>query len=386
MVAWLLLLTVQRYAPTARVGYYYLAAVTVLVMTTGISYATNLLLPDVFTPILFLASFHLALLRDLRWPQRVGVGFLFALALSTHLSHFPTLFLTLLGGGLLGWLRRRQSPLPLHRQGLFTLAGIATAVFLLVPTFNALSDGHFRFTAGGSIFFTNRLRDMDIVQDFLAEDCAHHAWKLCPFKDALYGDFLWDPNSSALYKTGGWEANYGEYRHMNRAILARPRFIARYLRGSLEEGIRQFFVFETGPARPYIEESAPVSAIKDHMQANFRACFGSKQIRGLIDFQALNRRQEWIVLGSMAFLLMLALDRKRFMRLPADLRWLVLMLLLFATANAVVCAAFSNIVPRYQSRLVWLFPFTATLVGIAWMERHDLPGRLRRWLGNAPEA
>jgi hypothetical protein len=378
MLAWLMWITLRRFVSESRLPYYYMGAVMLLVMTTGISYVTNLLIPDIFTPILFLSAFHLAFFSELKWPQRIPLVLIFMLALSTHLSHFPTVLLTLVAGIGLGWLRRKSSPLPFKRQSLLVLLGAILLTTILIPSFNARKDGHFRFTQGGSIFMTNRLRDLDLVKDFLDEDCANQPWKLCPYKEDLYGDFLWDANQSALYKTGGWEANFEEFKRMNQQILLRPKFLARFMQASFEEGIRQFFVFQAGPVRAYPEESAPVDNIKTHFHSSLRACLASKQIHGQINLEGVNGRQELMVLGSLALLLLLALDRKRFLGLPADLRWFLLTLTVFCLANAVICASLSNIDPRYQGRVAWLFPFAALLVAAVYAERYDLWGRIKQ--------
>ncbi len=380
MLAWLLLLTLRRFVKESRLHFYYICAVGVLVFATGISYFTNLLIPDVFTPILFLAAFNLAFFEEFKWPARIALVLILMLALSTHLSHFPTLLITLLLGIVLGWLRRKQHPIPFQRKGLLIVGGAIVVTALLVPSTNAFKDGHFRFTPGGSIFMTNRLRDLDLVKDFLDAECATTNWKLCPYKEDLYGDFLWDESQSALYKTGGWEANFDEFKRMNSQILLRPKFLARFARASFEEGIRQFFVFQAGPIRPYPEESAPVDNIKTYFHSSLRACLASKQIHGQLSMDGANARQEFLVLGSLGLLLLLAMDRKRFLALPADLRWFLLTLTLFCLANAVICASLSNIDPRYQGRVAWLFPFALMLVVATLSERYDWPGRIRKFV------
>ncbi|HEX2900621.1 MAG TPA: hypothetical protein VHS96_12945, partial [Bacteroidia bacterium] len=58
--------------------------------------------------------------------------------------------------------------------------------------------------------------------------------------------------------------------------------------------------------------------------------------------------------------------------------WFLLTVTVFCLANAVICASLSNIDPRYQGRVAWLFPFAALLVAAVYAERYDLWGRIKQ--------
>ncbi len=380
ILAWLLLITLRRFVSERRIAYYYVFTVLFLIYTTGISYYANLLIPDIFTPILFLSAFNLAFFTELTWSQRIPLAMLLMLALSTHLSNLPTIVVAMMGCALLGWIRRKRSKVPFKGKSLAIVAGLVAITYLLIPGFNALKDGHFRYTAGSSIFMANRLRDLDLVKRFLDEDCPNHDWKLCPYKGELYGDFLWDAANSPLYKTGGWEANFEEYSNMNRQILLRPSLLSSYARACFEDGSRQFFVFETGPAGAFPEASPPVENLKTFFPSSARACLGAKQIKGQLDFTALNGRQEMVVFVSWGLLLLVAMAGSRFQRLPADLRWFLIWLLSFSVVNCFICASLAMVDPRYQGRMVWLFPFAALMVIFVYLERYEIPERAKRWL------
>lgn len=376
LLAWLIWLTVARYARAERAGYYFLGAVFVLVMTTQVAYFSNLLIPDIFTAIAFLTAFHLLDWEAHGWPRRVFLMVLLSFALMTHLSHFPTMFATLAACGAVAWWLRKRRPAPFKRLHVAILVAVVLLSYIAVPLTNAAVDGKFRYAAGSSVFMTNRLRDLDLLKEFLDEACPTEDWKLCPYKDELYGDFLWATEYSPLYKIGGWDANFDEFSRMNKRILLHPGRMARFLRAAGEEGLRQLFQFQVPGAWALDEKSSAGGAIKIFFPHSLRGMLASRQIHNEVEFKDLNRRQVWIVLGSMALLLLIGVDRRRFLRLPADLRWLLTGLVFYTWANATVCAAGSNIDARYMSRVAWLIPLLAMVVVMHYLERHDLPGRL----------
>ncbi|MFN8397261.1 MAG: hypothetical protein U0176_21740 [Bacteroidia bacterium] len=380
LLAWLIWLTVARFIRSARVGYYYIGIVFVLAMTTQVSYYSNLLIADIFTPMAFLSAFHLAFWEEHRWPRRVFLVVLVAFSLMSHLSNFPTILISMAVSLLVAWWLRKRRPAPFQRLSVAILSAVVLVSLLAVPLINAAIDGKFRYAEGGSVFMTNRLRDLDLVKEFLDAACPTEDWKLCPYKDELYGDFLWAMDYSPLYKIGGWEANFDEFSRMNRRILMHPGRLLKFSRATFEEGIRQLFVFQVPAAGPMLEESAAGNALKFRFPHSLRGMLAAKQIRNDMDFKDLNKRQVWMVVGSMAMLFLLAVDRKRFLRLPDGLRWFMLTLSLFILANDFICASLSNIDPRYMGRLAWLLPMTAMVIAAFYVEKYGLPDRLRAWL------
>lgn len=380
IVAGLLWVTLRRFVRSARIGYYYLGIVFLLVMTTQVSYYSNLLIADIFTATAFLAAFNLVFWTEHGWVRRIFLVLILCFSLMSHLSNFPTMIATLVVSAAVGWWLRKRRPVPFKRLAVAIVASVVVVSFLAVPLINVAIDGKYRYAEGSSIFMTNRLRDLDLLKAFLDESCPTEEWKLCPYKEELYGDFLWGTDYSPLYKIGGWEANFEEFGRMNRRILMHPGRFMKFARASLEEGIRQLFVFQVGAAGPLGEESSAGSAIKLRFPGSLRAMLSSRQIHNDLDFKDLNKRQLWVVLGSMVILLLLAVDRQRFLGLPADLRWLVATLFFYVLANDIICASLSNIDPRYMGRLAWLLPFTTLLILVHYLERHGIPGRLSAWI------
>lgn len=376
MLAWLLWRCLGLWVQPRRLPAYYLGSLLLLVSCTGLPFVANILLPDIFTPILLLSGFLLALWTPLRRAERVAAALLFVLAILVHGSHLPVLALALPVLAGLAWWRRKSGGQPFHRWGLATLAGATLLCLLFIPGYHYRKEGHFRLSPGGQVFMTNRLRDLDILQDYLQASCPTTQWRLCPYRDSLYGDFLWDHVNSPLHKTGGWAANVEEYGRMNAAILSQPRYLGRYLVASMAETLRQLFVYEAGPVSPLSPTGAACTNVRFYFPRSVRNMEASLQARGLLDLDGLNGRQHWLVLGSMALLLLLALDRRRWQALPAQLRWLGTTLVLVSVANAFVCVSLSIVDPRFHGRLAWLFVFWAAVVGmhyadLRWPPRAD---------------
>jgi hypothetical protein len=376
ILGWLLLLTLKRFVAPARLPYYYLPTILFLVGMTGVSYYADMLIPDIFTPILFLSAFQLMYWDQQKWANRITLVLVAMLALITHLSNFPTILAALGACLVIYWFRRKKGESPFKRRSVIILVSLIGLMYLFVPFYNWTQNGQYRYAPGGSIFMTNRLLDLGIVRDFLDEDCPNQNWKLCLHKDDSYSDFLWDFDRSPLYKTGGWEANFEEYQRMNNAILRRPNYLLRFARAGIEDGLRQFFVFTADPSTVIAEETAPNPQIRLRFKSSLRSWLGSKQAHQKLDLNRLNGRQEVVVLISFTFLLLIAIDRRRFVKLPADLRWLATALLLFSLSSCFVCASLSVVDSRYQGRIVWLFPFLVLLILFHYSEQNDWPGKV----------
>lgn len=87
---------------------------------------------------------------------------------------------------------------------------------------------------------------MGLVPLFLHEECeSDTTWFLCPYRNEMPKNFLWNGNSP-LYRMGGWqEADKEAYRKLNEAILSKPRYMTLFVQAAVMGTFRQFFNFDT---------------------------------------------------------------------------------------------------------------------------------------------
>lgn len=340
---------------------------TLLAVTTGISWYTSQLMPDGLVPMVVIAMW----LLGFRW-QRLGRGEragLSAIALLGMLSHMSCLALAmglvvvalaarlvvrLLGSGL------RVSVLP-------PLAVVAAGL-VLMPLFHFILVGQAAYTPGGPIFVFGRLVQEGLPQRWLAEHCPVPGVKLCGLQDRIphNGDeFLWG-EKSAFREIGEWTgAADRELGFLNRQVIkAYPGEVART---SIRAMVQQLFMVRTGDQLYDIHNETRyvfTHLLPPPVSASFNAARQQQGGMAKSLFDALNLLHvpvAWISLFALVAAAWWALKAGRH-----DLGALAIFMLLALLGNAFICGALSNPHDRYQSRLAWLAPLAAGVIGACW--------------------
>jgi hypothetical protein len=228
---------------------------------------------------------------------------------------------------------------------------------LIVLTYLSVSlvhygfGGGFKISRGNHVFLMSRLIDMEIVNDYLQEECGEKNYRLCEYKDELIWEFLWDYENSPLYKTGGWEENREEYRAIIKDIFLTPKYLKTFLVKSVESSFQQFFNYETGDTPVLGIDSPPFYPITSYMKGQEKEYISSRQCNGRLDYAFLNNYQHYLFAASLLLTLLLL-----FTRIPLETKLLLGYILIALYLNALACGALSGVSPRYQSRVIFLLP------------------------------
>ena len=196
------------------------------------------------------------------------------------------------------------------------------------------------------------------MSDYLNKNCETKNYKICQYKDNLPWDFLWDENSP-LYKTGGWENenNKKEYTEIIKDIFSKPKYVKIFIVKTINSTLNIFFKFETGDTQLGVDQlRSPEGAINWHFKNDLREFWSSKQCNKILNFDEINNRQNIIIYTSFLVLILLFLNIKMFLKKNNKILFSVYIILISIISNAFICGTFSEVVPRYQSRVVWLIP------------------------------
>ncbi|MBK9981782.1 MAG: hypothetical protein IPP15_05055 [Saprospiraceae bacterium] len=333
---------------------HFLLSVFVLCCFTGYSYFVSFLMPDIFTSI-FLISLALIFFADLK---KAHLWFLLPVcvyATIVHNSHFPLFLLCLLflGGRYVIWNKSNERPYFLKKWILSFSVFITAVVITFVVNF-AFTQRLF-LSQNGHVFLTSRLHEMGILDSFLNEKCSQANYALCPYKDSMTADFIWD-SKSPFYKTGGWETSGPAYNRMIHDIMWNGKYLKRFVSASFSSTLSQLASFEIEPQRPnilsYINERFP--ALRNAQSISFQ-----NRGNGRLSFDKLNERQNILVFGSFAMLVLLLLFYKKWTGRHRELVVLFLWAMLF---NAFICSTFSTVLTRYQGRVIFLVPLVFLLL------------------------
>ncbi len=338
-----------------------------LALSTGISWFTSQLMPDIFLPLVVLALWLLGFRWErLRVGERAGLA---AIALLGLLSHMSCLAL---GIGLCLVILIARFALP--RMGSCCSArslppvALVCASLVLMPIFHWAWLGKATYTPGGPVFIFGRLVQDGIAKRWLDEHCPVAGIKLCGLQERLPKSadaFLWSGDSPFL-DIGGWNGAEAELSHLVKNCFA--AYPGAVVWTALQDTFQQFGEVATGDGLDAFHHHARwvFSALSPPVAAQFAA---AGQQQGLLTqslFAPLNRVHIPVAhLSLLGLMIAIAWGRhsKRY-----DIACLALFVFLALLGNAFICGALSNPHARYQSRLVWLAPLVFGMTAVSWSQ------------------
>lgn len=353
--AWTIALTLRVNGFGGRPGLA-LAMTVLLSLVTSLPWFAAQLMPDIFFPLAALALCLLAFRSEqLGMAERVALAALIAAAIAAHMAA-----LALCVGVLaLVWPLSRWKALGLPRfRASYALAGIGGG-FVLCLASNLVITGSFAFTPGGSSFLFGRLIEDGIVERYLNEHCPDPRWRICAYAQhmpASADDWLW-ANDTPFYRLGGAEGFGGEATQLVAETI--KLYPVMHVKAALGATLDQFTSFQTEIS---IDDNDPIfDAIRDYAPQLMPAFQAARQQAQPFDVGPLNLVH--VPAGALAIAgLIGALIARRSLKLSPALTALCVCVLAALLVNAAVCGVFSHAVDRYQSRLIVLAVFAATLL------------------------
>ncbi len=339
---------------------HFLLAITFLCCFTGYSFFISFLMPDIFTPILLL-SITCLFFADV---SRLHFWLLFIISMYAtivHNSHFPLLLMCLILLGVVYVWRYKGIQKKVYLNKWLTIIAIFSSSIALSLIVNYSYSQQVFLSRNGHVFFTSRLHELGILESFLSEKCPETPYVLCPYKDSIPADFIWDM-SSPLHKTGGFQSSGPEYKRMISDLVTNPKYAKKIVVASIASTLQQIGSFEIEPQRPNV---LPYINEKFSVHRTTQAISFQNRGSGRLDFVLLNFIQNLVVVFSFATLVLLLSFRQNWY-LPH--RQIIVFLLWTLVINAFVCSTFSTILTRYQGRVIFLIPLVLILIlpGMNW--------------------
>jgi hypothetical protein len=258
------------------------------------------------------------------------------------------------------WILSRRLLLP--RPALLLPAMALALGTVIALGSNFLIGGSFAFTPGGSSFLFGRLLQDGFVKTYLDQNCPQAALSLCRYRNELPAttdDWMWG-YGSPLRKLGGWKGFAPEAnRIIIAAIIQQPGAQAlAVLKGTL----RQLGMVATGDGFGANDNHDVERALRQRAPLTMSAFEATAQQHNTIDFHVINMLHVPLALGATVLLpVLIVLGWWR----RSTITPLALMVFAALVGNAFVCATFSGVGNRYQSRIVWIAVLAAALACLA---------------------
>lgn len=322
-----------------------LMVIGILACGTSLSWICSQVMPDIFTPALVLSA-YLLLIRGLGQWRAIGVGFIFLLACSMHLSHiaFCVAFLVaviILRPLLIRWSGRTFNWRPL--LGMLALTGVS-----ILTMGSAMAKSR-------PIFFMGAMAQHGILKAYLDEYCSTTAYRLCALKDSVTQpayDFVWLPNAP-VERLGGWKAVHDEFTTIINDTFIKPRYIGLHIKASVLATWDQLTRFAIGDGWGSFERGSVLGQrIALYVPADHEQFLNSRQQQDQLGAVDVFRKVHLytIVPVGLACVLLVC-----FRPLKGEIAIFLVLVLLGIIVNAWVSGTFANAIDRLGSKMIWMF-------------------------------
>jgi hypothetical protein len=344
--------------------------VALLSATTSLAYFTNHIVPDIFAPLVIIGVVLIASRPGLPVWLLCILLLLLAFLNLVHLSNLLiTTSLTVIAiiGGLIfirkQWFRQRA-------KALLFLSVLTLSSWILLPTVNHLMGAGFVTSRAKNIFMMGSLLENGLMGGYLDETCGEKGYEICNYLDSLPEHahiFLWEYYESPLYFGGcfekGWENCWMEqdpkYGIIIDDFFSNPYYLWQFVRIGIRTSLRQVISYEVQPRRPEGKGTSVHWPVEKHFSGDYQRYISAKQQQNYLYFNSLSLSQKILVPVSFVFLVLFTLIPGIRKKIPLHWRIFTIGILLALIINAFVCATFSHLTPRYQSRVIWIIPMLA---------------------------
>jgi len=342
-----------------------LALLLVTALSTIASWYAGQLMPDIFTPILFLATYIYITQKNKGW-EKVILLVIILVAILVHNSHYiiATLFaLLLLCAGLVIPLFRTFRPKIIHFLGVSVLA------WACLLGSNYVAGNGFVASRASHVFLVGKLAESGVLKTYLEKACPVKDYKICAYKDNIppvAWEFVWSIEKSPVFKAGGWDSTRQEYNTIIRDITSRPKYWPFLAYKSVEATMRQVILLnideaEELPWRKFDRESHMYTTIARFFPHEINEFEVSRQNLKTLNIPFYDGVYVIIFLLSSLVCMFCLNGEDKKTAFPV-----YVLVIVFIFTNAFATATFGNVLSRLNSRTVWLLP----MVNFAFIYRY----------------
>ena len=340
-------------------------AMSVATLLTPLPWFVFQVMPDVFTPLLFL--YAMMFLKTTSRGAKVLSTFALLFAALMHHSHLP--LLTAFAAGI-HCIKPLRSQLNFSTQQTKQLFVLSFLPWIITLSLNMWAGNGITPSKGSHVFLMGKLCENGVLKAYLDENpidqnplaqshpeiatfyqhknnLPQHAW-----------DFVWN-DQPLLVPTGGWHHSKDLYLSIYAATLTSPKLVIKHIEAAAKATFQQVFLNHAGDGlEPLSKEGAVATELKKHFPGDFQGFFGhSAQQQSRINFGTFN--QVYDIVAAILILTCLLLLYK----FPnPQYAWLLGVTLFFVLCNAFVTANLANVLSRLNARTFWLIPLMCAAV------------------------
>ena len=359
-----LFLFIRNFFPTQNSTTKSLQLLSIFLLTP-VSWIAIQLMPDIFGPIMVLATANF-LIANNKWHQLLHASIIL-IAASTHNSHILILSLFAVTAQLL----QKYFYQSIDKQSLKQLFVLSFIPWAMIICTNLYVGNGFTTSKSNHVFIMGKWCENGMLNRFInnekntiiSKDTAvqHQFQKLCSVQSALPAhawDFVWNNQPQSPFQiSGGWHQSKKLYHTIFTHCLTHPQYWPYLFSSTVLETGKQILLTGVGDGITPIDSNAAVgTTLKIHYPKDYQALFTkNKQQTWGINFGAWNQWYLTIAIILNAAFLYILYNKKLFSQFNPRQRVAVLSILFFVIYNALVTANFANVLARLNARFIWLW-------------------------------
>jgi len=320
-------------------------------------------MPDVFT------SSFLMLLASSFFDKKGSItqSALMVFCLIMHSSHLPIYLGILLLLFLIKKITSSESIIPWKNHAIIFSSGLLIMIFV-----NGIFNQQWKIAPGSHVFSMARMVDIGILEDHLKSTCPSDSnGILCPLLKKFPENsrqFIW---TGPLKSKEDWKTSQSEYQKILFQIFTTPKYLLHWTKSFIYSGLSQIFQNSVGSGldSEYYRDatSPPYVQVSRHFPMELKSYQQSRQNKNLwgqsLQFEKLSMLQYLLI--SLSWILLMI----HFPKLPRQLKWIIIILMIGIIANAFITGGLANIYDRLQSRVGWLWVFIGAIVLLTHYQR-----------------
>lgn len=330
--------------------HFFLITHIILIYFTSFSFYASYLTADFFMAVIVLCSIHLFIIKNNSLQDMVLLNILLLYALLSHHSYLPIFLISLVVYLVIECLNSK------NKKNLFKpLLNIGVIIilffFIHLITFK-LIENKWEVSKGNHVLIYAKLIDIGVADRVLTEKCAEKKWNLCNYRNTkpMICDYVWAENSPFTNHMQ-WDIHKKECLEIIKYTLSDIRHLKTIFIHTLTNTLSQFCRFDVGDIQQPLNESYPPDyAIKTMIFSDYAQFYRSKQYWGKLSFNTVNTTQRLLFVITLIGLIWAFANNIPDMNIKKSLLYIFIVLF----SNAFVCAALSDIIDRYQSRIIWI--------------------------------
>jgi len=343
---------------------FFIYLVIIITIFTSVSYFVGLVMPDIFTSLMFLSMYMIVFrMRDISRATIIFLLLVICFSIAFHASNLPIAVCLLVVGAACLRLTGVDWLIVIRRL-------VVCAAAVLMATGLAFASNailyHWKTISGpGQVFLMANLIEGGPGLKYLQKTCQTKSYAICQAFDQLPPrisamDILW--GKGILKQLGGFRGAYNEAAEIVRnTILSEPVATARFLGFNFIRALRTTSpAAHIGSAEAYPWIPQMVGTLLG--PGAYRSYMSSLQARGLWPVSVIAAANR--IFLPLTWVGLLALGIASWLLGDRDSCSLAAFVTAGYAANALICSSISGVHERYQARMTWLFMLVLIAVGV----------------------